>query len=91
MQQLVLKQLIEKTELTEATWGNMNMRNVITASRVILDRAASDIRAARSTARPFVSTSCFRVVRSFYPNAGTCALKCLLAPSQEMDTAVVVV
>lgn len=65
MQQLVLKRLTEKkktTELTDATWSNMNMGNVITASRVILGRATSDIRAARSTARPFVSTSCSHVI-----------------------------
>lgn len=93
MQQLVLKQLTEKKkiELTDATWGNMNMGNVITASRVILGRATSDIRAARSSARPFVSTSCSHVIQSFCPSAGICALKCRLAPSQGMDTTVVVV
>lgn len=61
-QQLVLKQLTEKAELTDATWGNVNTANVITSARLKFGKAISDIMVARSTTGPFVSTSCYYVV-----------------------------
>lgn len=53
IQALVLKQLTENTELTDATWGNANTENVITSLRLKLGKATSDIMVARSTAGSF--------------------------------------
>ena len=75
MQQLVLKQLTEKTELTDITWGNVNTANVITSPELKLGKATSDVMAARSTAGPFVRTSSYYVVFCFYLNDGICCNK----------------
>jgi len=75
MQQLVLKQLTEKPELTDATWGNVNMANVITSPGLKLGKATSDIMVASSTTGPYVSTSCYSVTWSCYLTDGICCNK----------------
>lgn len=65
----------KKTELTDATWGNVNTANVITSPGLKLGKATSDIMVARSAVGPLVSTSCYYVIWSFYPNDGICCNK----------------